>query len=95
MESSSAISLNVFKSITSDMKHQIIKEFEKSFELLKKRVNFLEQSMDNIQRNMSVYERDRKRKNVIIKGLIENETDQKKLELRLTHFLKERLGVQL
>jgi hypothetical protein len=97
MESSSesAISVNIFKSITSDMKDQIIKEFEKSFELLKKRVNFLEQSMDKIKRNVNMYERDRKRKNVIIKGLIENETDQKNLELRITHFLKEKLGVQL
>jgi hypothetical protein len=84
MESSSesAISVNVFKSITIDMKDEIIKEFEKSFELLKKRVNFLEQSMDKIKRNVSVYER-------------ENETDQYNLELRITHFLEEKLGVQL
>jgi hypothetical protein len=51
--------------------------------------------MDKIKRNVSLYERDRKRKNVIIKGLLENETDQYNLELRITHFLEEKLGVQL
>ncbi len=40
-----------------------------------------------------MYERERKRKNVIIKGLIESDTEN--LELRIVHFLKEKLGVQL
>jgi hypothetical protein len=54
-----AISVNAFKSITSDMTA------------------------------------DRKRKNIIIKGLIENETDQKNLELRITNFIKKKLGFHL
>jgi hypothetical protein len=55
----SAISVNAFKSITSDITA------------------------------------DRKREIVIIKGLIENETDQKNLELRITNFIKKKLGVHL
>ncbi len=48
MESSNenSILVDVFKSIVSEMKDQIIKEFENSFEILKKRVIFVEQSMD-------------------------------------------------
>jgi hypothetical protein len=90
-----SISANVFKCIVSDMKDQIIQEFSNSFDLLKKRVIFLEQSMDKMKRNFSVYERERKRKNVIIKGLVENETEEKNLQLRVTNFFKEKLGVQL
>jgi hypothetical protein len=90
-----SISLNAFKSIVSGIKDQIIKEFENSFELLKRRVIFVEQSVDIIKRNLSSYERERIRKNVIIKGLIENETETENLELRVICFLKEKLGVQL
>jgi hypothetical protein len=49
---------------------------------LKRKVIFVEQSVDKIIRNMSSYERERKLKNVIIKGLIENEAETEKLELR-------------
>jgi hypothetical protein len=42
MESSNenSISVDVFKSIVSEMKDQIIKEFENSFEILKKKSDF-------------------------------------------------------
>jgi hypothetical protein len=91
-----------FKKIISELKEDIMKEFFKTFEKLNNKIDELERTVKTfnekekvLNAKISRFETERRRKNLIIKGIPESETGVKDLEKVIMENITEKLKIKI
>jgi hypothetical protein len=96
------IGINKFEELISNMKNDIVNEIKGSIQKVDERINSVEKQVINIienekvsKKNSDIEEKNKKRRNIIIKGFIETEKNFDELESNVHNLITMELGVDL
>jgi hypothetical protein len=90
-----SIGIDKFKELITQIKDDILKQFFDLFDNLKERINSISANETELTKKISEIDYDKRRKNLIIKGLTETDKNQNDLEESVLAFINSKVQVKI